>query len=204
MTLGGRVDGASVGEESNVGGSLRDAQGLRWRCHTKVEKWNVEDYHAGGKPYAVEETEGNILTYGGADVMWLGLKAGLSASTGLKNTYFNNANAAILVGDSTTAAAATQTDLIATSESTNRCVKGMEATFPTHTTGAAGSTSSKMLFKSVFSSAFGNFAWREWGIGNHLSSTLPYPGRLLNRKVQNLGTKTSAGVWALTITLSLA
>lgn len=202
--MGFRADGVRLGEHARAGVGVRSDEPLKWKCRTTVEKYTVEDFHAGRGPSEVLDIDGNLLLYGGADVMWLGLKNGLSASTGLKNTYFTNANAAIGVGDSNTAAVATHVDLQASSGATHRYFMGMDATYPTHTTGAAASTSSKMLFKATYSSANGNFAWQEWGIGNRVSQAVAYSGRLLNRKVQSLGTKTSAGVWALTVTLSLA
>lgn len=200
--MGLREDRVRLGDDGGVGAGLRDGDHFGWKCHTTVEKYSVEDYHAGRPPSEVVEIPGNLLLYGGADVLWLGLRDGLSASSGLKNTKFNNGNAAILVGDTNTAAASSQTDLLASSGATHRWCQGMDATFPTHTTGTGTSTASKMLFKATVTSGNGNFAWQEWGIGNKVSQAKAYPGRLLNRKVQNLGTKTSLGVWALTITLS--
>lgn len=201
-------------ELGQVGAGLGAADRGGWRC-----EWRVEKYHAGAadviagrhesstnpperygspvEPYEVIEREGNLLMYGGADVLWLGLRTGLSATTGLANTKFDNTNACIRVGNSSAAAAATQTDL----QGGSKRGVGMQATFPTHTSGTAASTSSKMLFKSVFTSSQANFAWQEWGITNKVSSA---GGRMLNRKVESLGTKTSAAVWTFTVTLSLA
>lgn len=194
---------------------------IQWRCHTRLEKFDagIADVYAGRylsstnssdrrgapvKPAEVVEHDGNLLVYGGADVLWLGLRDGLSASTGLANTRFNNANAGIAVGDSTAAAANTQTDIQATTASSNRYTKGMDATYPTHTTGTGASTASKILFKATFSSSQANFAWNEWAIKNRVGQTSALAGRMLNRKVQALGTKTSAATWAFTVTLSLA
>jgi hypothetical protein len=44
-----------------------------------------------------------------------------------------------------------------------------------------------------------NFAWQEWAVFN-ASST----GRMLNRKVESLGTKTSSAAWTLTVTITLS
>lgn len=202
-----RNDVARMGEQQRLGAAVGSQDGFRWRCDSRVEKYHggIADVQAGKiEPYDVLDIPGNLLLIGGADVIWLGMKALLTATTGQKNTYFNNANAALLIGNSVTAAASSQTDLQASSGASNRWVQGMDATFPTHTTGATASTTTKILFKATVSSANGNFAWAEWGVGNKVSQAKAYPGRLLNRKVQALGTKTSAGVWALTVTLSLA
>lgn len=103
-------------------------------------------------------------------------------------TEFNNANAYIGVGDSTTAFAAAQTDLQA---ATNKLRVGMEATYPTRATNV-------LTFRSLFSTAQANFAWAEWGIFNASSA-----GTMLCRKVEALGTKTSAQSWQITTTITV-
>ena len=100
-------------------------------------------------------------------------------------TEFSNANAYIGVGDSVTAFAATQTDLQA---ATNKLRKAMDATYPTR-------AANVLTFKSTFTTAEANFAWAEWGVFN--ASTA---GTMMNRKVEALGTKTSAQSWAFTVT----
>jgi hypothetical protein len=112
--------------------------------------------------------------------------AGLTTGTG---TAFNNANAYIGVGDSSTAFAATQTDLQA---STNKMRKAMDATYPT-------SSTNQMVFRSTFSTGDANWAWAEWGVFNASSG-----GTMLSRKVEALGTKSSAQAWQFTVTLTLA
>lgn len=101
--------------------------------------------------------------------------------------FFNSANSHIGVGDSTTAFVASQTDLQASS---NKTRKGMEAGFPTR-------TNNQLVFKSSFGTTEANFAWQEWGVFNASSG-----GVMLNRKVENLGTK-SGGNWLLTVTLTI-
>lgn len=158
---------------------------IQWRC-----EWRLEKFRAGeSTPYEVVEDEGNLLMYGGASALWdLLIGAG-------NVTAFNNANAYIGVGDSTTAAAATQTDLQAAS---NKTRKGMDASYPSHTDGTS-SGSASIVYKSTFTTSDANFAWEEWGIFNASTS-----GRMLNRKVTSLGTKTSSDEWAFTVTLSIA
>lgn len=149
------------------------------------------------KPYEVHNERGNLLLIGGADVLWLGLRTGLSASTNLANTKFDNANAGIRVSTSNTAATSTQTNILGTTKFT----KGMDSTYPTHTTGTGTSTCSKIVYKATYTTSQANFAWNEWGIVNRTAQT---GGRMLNRKVQSLGTKASAATWAFTVSLSLA
>lgn len=103
-------------------------------------------------------------------------------------TEFNNANAHIGVGDSSTAFAASQTDLQA---ATNKLRKAMEAGYPSRATNV-------LTFRSLFSTAQANFAWEEWGVFN-----APSGPTMFNRKVEALGTKTSAQSWQITVTLTV-
>lgn len=100
-------------------------------------------------------------------------------------TDFNNANAHIGVGDSTTAFAVAQTDLQA---ATNKLRKAMDATYPTR-------AANVLTFRSTFGTTEANFAWAEWGVFNAASA-----GAMLNRKVESLGTKASTQSWQLTVT----
>lgn len=109
-------------------------------------------------------------------------------SSGLATPY-TNANAHLGVGDSSTAAAVSQTDLQAAS---NKLRKAMDATFPTVSNGV-------YTFRSTFGTSDANFAWQEWAVFN-ASST----GRMLNRAVASLGTKTSAASWQFTITITIS
>ena len=103
-------------------------------------------------------------------------------------TAFNNANAYLGVGDSTTAYAAAQTDLQA---ATNKHREAMDATYPSR-------AANVITFVSTFETADANFAWEEWGVFNASSG-----GQMLSRKVESLGTKTSAATWELTVTLTI-
>lgn len=103
-------------------------------------------------------------------------------------TFFNNANAYLGVGNSSTAFSASQTDL----QGSSKFRQAMDATYPQRTSGA-------ITFKSTFATGNANFAWQEWGTFNASSA-----GTMLTRKVESLGTKTSAQTWALTVTVTLA
>lgn len=106
---------------------------------------------------------------------------------GAAATAWNAANAYLGVGDSSTAFAAAQTDLQA---STNKLRKAMDATFPTQSTNI-------LTYQASFGSSEANFAWNEWGVFNASSA-----GTMLNRKVESLGTK-STGTWTLTVALTV-
>lgn len=151
---------------------------------------------AGVEPELVE-VDHNLLMYGGASCQWQTLIGNGTVTAGQALTYFSNAQAAIGVGDSTTAAAATQTDLVA---ATNKLRKAMDATYPQHTDSAT-SPAASIAYRSTFATGDANYAWQEWGIFNSVSAGT---GRMLNRKVESLGTKTSASTWTLTLTLTLA
>jgi hypothetical protein len=104
-------------------------------------------------------------------------------------TYFNNANARLGVGDSTTAFAVGQTDLQAP---TNKMRKAMDATYPQR-------SSNVITFRSTFSTSEAIWVWNEWGVFNAASG-----GTMLNRKVENLGPKGSSQSWELTVALTIS
>lgn len=162
-----------------------------------AEAWLRDLIAQGLTPYDVLERDHNLLMYGGASVQWQTLIGNGTATAGQALTYFSNAQAAIGVGDSTTAAAATQTDLQAT---TNKLRKAMDATYPLHTDGTVAG-SATCTFRSTFGTADANWAWQEWGVFN---SPTNGTGRMLNRKVESLGTKTSSASWQFSAALSLA
>jgi hypothetical protein len=174
------------------------AESAKWRCKTTVRKFDgdVSEYIArfgeqeGLRRFYAEHTpveeivrEGNILTQTGIEAIWK-LVAGLTA------TAYSNANARLGVGNDNTAAQATDTDLIGAS----KAWKGMEVGYPV----VSALADKKITFRSIFGSSEGNFAWLEWGVDNGASAH-----KLLNRKVENLGTK-SSGSWQLTIEISLS
>ena len=101
---------------------------------------------------------------------------------------FDAANARIGVGDSAAVFDAAHTDLQA---ATNKMRKGMEATYPARATNA-------LTFRSLFGTADANWAWEEWAVFNAAAAET-----MLNRKVESLGTKTSAQSWQMTVTLTL-
>jgi hypothetical protein len=113
----------------------------------------------------------------------------VQAGIGAAVTAFNNANSYIGVGDSTTAFAASQTDLQA---ATNKFRKAMDATYPS---GAAN----VITFRSTFGTADANYAWQEWGVFNNATNG---SGTMLSRKVESLGTKTNTQTWQFTVTLT--
>jgi hypothetical protein len=174
---------------------------IRWIGVAKVEKYNGPDadkraLDPNEKPDEVVEGTPNLLMRGGASALLECLIGNGTSTAGQALTYFNNANAYIGVGDSTTAAVLTQTDLQA---STNKLRKAMASTYPQHTDSTSTSGAETITFQSAFATTDANFAWQEWGVFNGSSG-----GRMLNRKVESLGTKTSSSAWTMTVTITLA
>lgn len=128
-------------------------------------------------PYETIRGEENCLLNVGIDIMW-DLIIGSSA------LHFDNSNATIGVGNSSTGANATQTDLVGASKT----YKGMETGYPT-------STAQKATFKSSFGSSDANYVWAEWVVKRTTC---------LNRKVDAMGTKTSGSTWTLEVTITLS
>jgi hypothetical protein len=135
-------------------------------------------------PYEVIEGKDNCLLNTGIDEIW-DLVTG--AVTGA-NHIFDNTAATIGVGDSSSAAVASQTDLQA---AVNNVYKGMEAGYPT-------STAQKITCKSSFGSSDANWVWNEWVVKQSTS------GKCINRKVASMGTKASGATWTLEITVTLS
>ena len=160
--------------------------------------WRLSKFHDGEKtPYETVDILGNLLMYGGVSCLWQCLIGNGTATAGQSLTYFNNAQAAIGVGDSNTAASATQTDLQASS---NKTRVAMDATYPLHTDGVV-SGSASITWQSTFGTSAANWAWQEVGVFNSATAAT---GRMLNRLVQSLGTKTSAASWTLQFSASIA
>lgn len=105
-------------------------------------------------------------------------------------TFFDNTNAKIGVGDSSTAFAVGQTNLQA---ATNKLRKGMDGGYPSIATNV-------LTLRSTFATGEANFAWEEWGAFNHITDG---SGDMLNRKVETLGTKTSAQTWEITVDITV-
>lgn len=159
---------------------------IKWHA-----RWRVEKYHGdvpsaakreGLQPYAIIEGEGNLLLNEGINELFT-----LICGTG--GTKFDNGNARLGVGNSNTAAVATQTDLIGGSTKYN----SMEASYPTY------GSDQKATFRASFGTSEANFAWAEWVVDNGAAGA-----KTLNRKVTSLGTKVSGTTWVFTVEISLS
>lgn len=137
-----------------------------------------------GEHYEKSIIEGNLLLNEGI-TEFLNLLVGGTA------TAFSNANAKLGVGDSTTAAAATQTALQA---ATNKLYKAMEAGYPQI-------SNQSVVFRAVFGASEANFAWEEFSVMN---GTDEATAKNLNRKVTSQGTKATGQTWQLDLTISFS
>lgn len=126
------------------------------------------------------EQEGNLLLNAGIQ-KFEELLAGISTPT-----KWDNTNAQIGVGDSTTAESASQTDLQA---ATNKTWVAMNATYPSR-------ASQTLSWQSDHTAS--NYAWQEVAVRNGATAA-----NLLNRKVTSLGTKTT-GTWTITLTIAFS
>jgi len=135
------------------------------------------------KPYEVSEFDGNVLLNEGIAILGT-----LLIGTG--GTAYSNAAAYIGVGDSATAAAATDTGLIA---STNKAWAGQEAGYPTV-------ASQVVTWRSVFGTSAANYAWNEFTVVNATTDT----GDNLNRKVSSQGTKASGQTWTVDVAITFS
>lgn len=154
----------------------------QWRVEWKVEKW-LESARklAGFAPDEVVFDTQNIILDTGAEEM-------LKLITGRGGTQFSEANAYIFVGDNTTAEAANQTGVLASS---NRAASKMDSGYPT--------VSGRVItFRASFGEGDANFEWNEIAIANGASSS----SVSMNRKVASLGTKTT-GIWSVEVKVSL-
>lgn len=164
-----------------------------------VTKYWADDYTAllagrDARPYDEVEHH-NMFVNGGWSCLWECLIGNGTTTGGGALTYFNNANAAIGVGDSSTAAAAGQTDLQAAS---NKLRLPVNATFPQHSDGVAAG-SRDITYQATAQTGQANWTWNEVALFN---SATAGQGRMFNRSVNNYGTKTSASAWLITLVLS--
>lgn len=155
----------------------------------------------GAVPYETVEALGNTLTR-------LGRKRLIDRLVGTaSNQAMDATHTRIGVGDGSTAAADTDTDLSAAAGSTHRQFVVLDSA----PTVGAGASSGVMTDVATFTTGLANFAtaWNEWGLDGGTANgttvtadTNTTPG-LFNRRVVNLGIKTSAAAWVFTITITI-
>jgi hypothetical protein len=155
----------------------------RFGVPIEVLKRSFADQYLGSVEFDSGEPDGNLCLNSGIQA-FEGLLSGISSPTA-----WNNAHAYLGVGDSTTAAAATQTDLQA---STNYTYVGMVASYPSQ----SGQT---ITWQASFGSGSANYAWNEFVVSNASSKG---SGTCINRLVSAQGTKTSGQTWVLSLSIT--
>ncbi|WP_448578890.1 hypothetical protein [Thermosphaera sp.] len=150
--------------------------------------WRIEKYASRselekGEPFEILEFEGNVFLNEGINLIW-------TAVCGGSYTPFNAANAHIGVGDGTTAESPDQTGL----QGVNKHYKGMDSGYPVY------GSNQRAIFRATFNEDEANFAWNEITVANGNNDAAVN----LNRKVQNMGTKSSGSIWVATLTLSIS
>jgi len=205
-------------EREALDGFLKRSDGARWRIAMRVDKYDLDAVEraraffglrpneepsgaqlaAVAAPVEVVANLGNLLTRQGKKRLMDRL-AGTASNQALDATHCR-----VGVGDGSTAAADTDTDLSAVAGSTHRQFKLVDSV-----TVGSGASSGVLTIVATFGTALANFAWSEWGVDGGTadgttvtSETNATPG-LINRKVEALGTKTAAGTWVITVTITI-
>lgn len=156
---------------------------IKYRTEWVIRKYKDDQDYQANNPYEVTRIDGNLL-------LNEGITALLTLLIGGGGTAFSNANAYLGVGDSDTAASASQTGLQA---STNKLYAAMSSTYPQV-------SNQTVTFRSAFGSSDANFAWKEFTAANGNSDSATN----LNRKVSDQGTKASGQTWTLDLAITLS
>ena len=117
----------------------------------------------------------------------------LGAAMGDEDTLFEEANTYIGVGDGDTDVSASQTDL----QGNNTERIPMESGYPKRDPENEGEKN-KYRFNIIADEGVADFSWLEWGIFNDKTS-----GVMLNRVVQDQGTKSGEAIWELEVDVEI-
>lgn len=165
-----------------------------WKGNKELQAQAEKEMKAGARDDVLREKYGEFLVsdedIGQNLLLNAGINTMLTQLAGGAGTTYSNANARIGVGDSTTAAAASQTALQAAS---NKLLVAMDASFPTY------GSSQQIVFRSSFTSGQANYAWQEFVVDNGGTALVA-----LNRLVSAQGTKTSGQTWQVTVTITVS
>lgn len=211
-------DDSRTADAERLAQFLEQNDGARWKIAARVDKFDLdaaararrffgleewqepsgEQLLALAAPYETVVEEGNLLTRQGLRRLMDRL-AGTASNQALDATHCR-----IGVGNSSTAAVNTDTDLGAAAGSANRQFKLVDSV-----TVGSGASSGVITIVATFSTSLANFAWAEWGIdgGTADGTTVTSEGNttpgLCNHKITSLGTKTSSATWVFTITITI-
>ena len=171
-----------------------------------MAKWRIDKFHDPTGQIAREmqrgiSTEAALNRYGEAFIITEKFGANLALNEGLGElidlicglgtpTKWDNNSARLGVGDSNTAAAATQTGLQA---SVNKTYKAMDTNYPQR-------TNQTVEWRATFGSSDANYSWQEYTVVNAADDS----GKNLNRKVTDKGTKVAGETWTLSLQITFS
>lgn len=156
----------------------RNIEVAGWHGRAKVEKFLADDDLTRATPYEVIEADNLLLTAGATIV--------LKRLAGISATAIDASTGYMCVGDSATAASVGQTDL----QGSNKYRQVFDAV-PTVSTNTLQAV-------ATVGTSNANFHWQEAGLANASSGAT-----LINRFVQDFGTKTSSDQWILTVVVTI-
>ena len=172
-----------------------------------VAKWKANGHSAfetaivfKDKVFEIKKFEFNGLTQTGANLIWNLL------INNLTTIPFNNVNARLGASADTTAFFETQTNLNPSNSSTYY-MQIMDAGYPQ----ISASPGTQLIFESTFNSTTALMEWQSFGVDNDgidgpgttITSYFPNTIGLLNRYVQDVGTKVAGDTWILTLVLEI-
>ena len=186
----------------------------RWTCVTDFDKWDADQTawvvaRTGlAQPQAavfdalgVTPVEHVHMPAPANRLVTVGLNA-LTARLATAAQVWDNTHVGLAVGDSATADAVGDTDMVA---ATNKYYQAMDATFPTQANGV-------LTFKATYGPGIAEWAWNEYGATVNTGTATVMAGAttknanytLLNRKAPAaLGTKGAGTTWAFTMTITI-
>lgn len=167
-----------------VGANVGISDGGRWK-----PRWTIEKYHGNVAPenlYGVEEFDGNSLLTEGIEELW-------KVACGIGGTAFDNAHAAIGVGNGTAATTAGMTGL----QGTSKVYVNVDTTYPQV-------SGNKMTVQGTFPAGTASWQWNEFSIANGTNEST---AKNLNRKVETAGshgTKGSLDAWVVRCEITIS
>ena len=143
------------------------------------------------RPSRVIEAEGNVVTDAGWQLL-------MKNAAGTAGTLFSATVGRIGLGSTAATPAYADTDLAAATGATTRQWQLISATPTVGSTHGAG-----LVFSATFGTGVANFHAQEWGTDQGTASgTGASVSVFFNHGASDLGTKTSALSWAVTITIT--
>ena len=195
-------------------------EGIKWYPYAHIDKYSPEvveeltrilgrapkavDFAAhSADPYATLDVEGNVLCVGGLGMITSALTGGSYDPL----TATSSGRAFVGVGNSSTAASASQTALVGGTAYYNTFDSGGITRVTTTV------TNDSIQAVSTFGASVANFAWNEWGWFTTTTGTIT-PGTgvnvssgtetMWNRRVASMGTKVDGASWVFTTKVTFA